>query len=342
MKILIIGCGSIGRRHAGNLRNLGVTDLLLFDATNERAETLAGEVKGRQMDALEQGFREKPDAALICTPTSLHLEFAFEALKHHCHLFVEKPISHSMEGVNALVEQAQARERILMVGYSFRFDPIVRQLRAALGDGRIGRVTSARFRSGSYLPRRHPWEDYRSGYGARRKLGGGVILDAIHELDLALWLLGQPETVYCAGGQFSDLEIDVEDTAEIMLSGRQSVVAIHLDYIQQPAARTCEIIGTRGQMRADLFARELDVFDGISCMWESNKGIGALEDMYVLEMRHFLDCIENQAAPEVNGAAALDSLLIAEAAKESMRSRLPVCFDEYAKHRTMLLSLARA
>lgn len=324
-----------------NLCRLGASDLLLLDVASERAEKLANELGSRHVNSLDEAFREKPDAAIICTPTSLHLDFAIEALRHGCDLFVEKPLSDSMDGVEELIEEAKRRSKILMAGYNFRFDPLVRRLRTALGEKRIGRVTSARFHCGSYLPWRHPWEDYRAGYGARRELGGGVILDAVHELDLALWFLGRPETVYCCGGKLSELEIDVEDCAEIMLIYSHGVVSIHLDYIQQPAARTCEFIGTHGQIKADLYGREMHLFDGISRSWESRKGIGALEDMYALEMRSFLDCIENQTAPEVDGTTAAESLLLAEAAKESMRSGKPVRYEEFAKSNGARLHLAR-
>ncbi|MGH9865423.1 MAG: Gfo/Idh/MocA family protein, partial [Candidatus Acidiferrales bacterium] len=262
MKILVIGCGSIGRRHAQNLRNLGVDDLVLHDVDGAREENLARELQVRCVDTLGRAYDEHPDAVLICAPTSLHLELATEALEHDCHLFIEKPISHSMAGVDGFLDEVENRKRMLLVGYNFRFDPLVKTVREWLDEGRMGRVISARFHFGSYLPWRHPWEDYRAGYGARKDLGGGVILDAIHELDLALWMFGQPETVYCAGGRYSDLEIDVEDVAEILLSYLDKIVSIHLDSVQRPAERCCKITGTDGQICADLFARTLRHFDG--------------------------------------------------------------------------------
>ena len=89
-----------------------------------------------------------------------------------------------------------------------------------------------------------------------------MILDAIHEIDTALCPFGKPETIYCVGSMYSDLEIDVEDTAAIALTYSHRVVSIHLDSVQRPAERWLEIIGTAGRIEGDLFARSLRYFDG--------------------------------------------------------------------------------
>ncbi|MFI5127138.1 MAG: Gfo/Idh/MocA family protein [Candidatus Acidiferrales bacterium] len=318
MKILVIGCGSIGRRHAQNLRELGVDDLVLYDADRDRSKSVARDLQVRWVRTLDRAYEEQPDATLICVPTSLHLEVATEALRHDCHLFIEKPISHSMAGVDEFLEEVEDRKRVLLVGYTFRFDPLVETVREWVAERRVGRVVSARFHFGSYLPARHPWEDYRVGYGAQNNLGGGVILDAIHELDLALWMFGEPETIYCAGGKFSDLEIDVEDVAEILLRYPDKIVSIHLDSVQRAPERFCEITGTRGQIRADLFARTLRYFDGETCAGQSGGDYCAIDEIYKHEMRHFLDCLDGRATPAVDGKTAAQSLELAEDVRKSM------------------------
>jgi predicted dehydrogenase len=324
MQVLVIGCGSIGRRHAQNLRELGVDDLVLYDADRDRSKSVARELQARWVRTVDCGYEDQPDAALICAPTSLHLELATEALEHDCHLFVEKPISHSMAGVDGFLEEVENKGRVLLVGYNFRFDPLVQTLGEWVTDGRVGRVVSARFHFGSYLPSRHPWEDYRVGYGARKNLGGGVILDAIHELDLAMWMFGEPETIYCAGGKFSDLEVDVEDVAEILLSYSDKAVSIHLDSLQRPPERYCEIIGTSGQIRADLFRRTLRYFDGEARAWQLGDDYGALDETYKHEMRHFLDCVDGRATSAVDGNTAAQSLELAEDVRKSMERNLRV------------------
>jgi predicted dehydrogenase len=222
-----------------------------------------------------------------------------------------------------LLIQAESQQRVFLVGLNLRFDPLLQQLEAWLEEQRIGQVASARFHFGSYLPWRHPWEDYRVGYGARSELGGGVILDAIHEIDLSLWLFGMPTWVYCVAGTFSDLEIDVEDIAELVLSYSRHVVSIHLDYVQRPPQRWCEILGTKGQIQGDLVSRTLRLYSE-NRQWDTYEPPCSADEVYILEMQHFLDCIAGNARPAVNGYVASRSLMAAVAAKESAESGLPV------------------
>lgn len=331
MRILIVGCGSIGKRHARNLRALGVQDLLLFDPNKDRAEAVAHEIAARSVPFVEQAYGESPNLALVCAPTSLHLPLAWEAFLRGCDIFIEKPFSDSMQGVADFVEAAESGQRLLVVGYNFRFDAVMNQVQRWICEGKVGHVTSARFHFGSYLPSRHPWEDYRCGYGARRELGGGVILDAVHELDMAIWLFGMPETIYCVGGKYSDLAIDVEDTAEIVMSYADKVVAVHLDYVQRPAERWCEIIGTAGRIQADVFAHTARYFDAESRTWRHAEGVETLEDSYKAEMKHLIDCVEGRAKPIVDGRAAAQSLLLADEARASMESGSPVAVRAVAE-----------
>ncbi len=269
---------------------------------------------------LDTAYACKPHAALICVPTSLHLPLARQAWAHGCHVFVEKPLSHTLAGVGEFLDEVGSGGRVLLVGYNLRFDPMVQRLKDWVDGSAVGHPVSARLHFGSHLPSRHPWEDYRVGYGARRDLGGGVILDAIHEIDYALWLFGMPTGVSCTAGTFSDLEIDVEDVAEIALSYPGCVVSIHLDYVQQPHRRWCEIIGTKGFVTGDLVGRTLALHRDPEGLPEVYEPECSADEVYAREMAHFLDCIDGRSAPAVDGAVAMQSLLVADAAKQSAES----------------------
>lgn len=327
MRIAIIGCGSIGRRHATNLHEMGGNELLLVDPAFSRAQALAQELNAKAFCAFEDAYPEAPELAMICSPTRLHLEAAWQAIEIGCDVFVEKPLSDSMTGVSELVDAAERRGCVLFAGYNFRFDPIVVQAREWAKEGKAGHITSARFHFGSYLPCRHAEEDYRKGYGARRDLGGGVILDAVHEFDLAIWFFGMPRAIYAHGGSYSNLEIDVEDTAEIVMSYEGSVVSIHLDYLQMPAQRRLEFIGTKGSIRADLFERTVEYFDGVAQAWQRSECESNLDASYKSEMRHVMECVERRTRPMVDGRTAMQSLLLADKAKRSIGSGLAVSVD---------------
>jgi hypothetical protein len=157
---------------------------------------------------------------LVTGPTSLHLPVATAAAEAGCHLFVEKPLADTTEGLERL-EQALARHRrSLMVGYMLRFHPLLRQVKDWLADGTLGRPLHWRSTWGEYLPDWHPWEDYREGYAARRELGGGPALTFSHDIDLALWLFGPVEQGSSMTMPASPLRMDVPAGVDLLLRHR--------------------------------------------------------------------------------------------------------------------------
>lgn len=328
--VLVIGCGSIGQRHIGNLCQLGVVRILVHDPDVARMEAVVAKQPVQTCATIEEAYRAKPQAVLVCAPSRFHLSIAREAILHDCDVFVEKPLSHTLDGVDEVLELAHARGRIIMLGYNMRFNPCGLQIKAWLDDHRIGRVISARLHVGSYLPWRHPWEDYRIGYGAQQALGGGVLLDAIHELDYAVWLFGVPEEVFCLSGHFSDLEVDTEDVAELLFRyPDRKVVSIHLDYLQRPHQRWCELIGGDGVIHMDFVKGRGRLVEGDSRKETPFESPFQAGQDYVEEMRHFLACVARRAVPPADGVVGRQSLVIARAAHESALKHQPVALASY-------------
>jgi predicted dehydrogenase len=319
MTVLVVGCGSIGLRHARNLRAQGV-ELLVVDADHRRAEICAKEVDAKVCGSLPEALALQPAAAFICTPSRLHLSAAMQAIQAGCDVFVEKPITDEMAGVADLAAAADAAGRIVMVGYNLRFHPVLEQARRWFMEGRIGHVVSARLHVAEYLPGRHPGEDYRQTYAAQKRLGGGVILDAIHEIDYCIWFFGMPQTVSCVCGKFSAMEMDVEDTAEILLSYDRMVVSINLNYLQRPRRRWCELVGTEGTIACDLVAGSARLYQPSATEPELFAPAFRFDELYVREAEHFLTCVQERRDPVVDVEIGAQSLLIAECAKEASRS----------------------
>ena len=230
VKILIAGLGSIGRRHLRNLVTLGETDIVLL--RSHRATLPDDELVGYPVETeITSALRKhRPQAVVVANPTALHLDVAVPAARTGCAILLEKPISASMKGV-ARFRSAIARSGTrVLVGFQFRFHPALLRAREVIRDGGIGRILSAHVHFGEYLPAWHPWEDYRKSYAARAQLGGGVLLTQCHALDYLPWLIGLPEAVSGFVGRLSDLDIDVDDTAEIVLRlAGGALGTIHLD-----------------------------------------------------------------------------------------------------------------
>lgn len=324
-RLAVIGCGSIGRRHLKNLGSLGA-DLIAADPDPARRDQVSQELGIECFETAAEAFEGGADAALICTPTAMHLDPALTAAQQGLHLFIEKPIAATLEGVDELAGVVRDKDLIALVGCNMRWHPGPAAAKSDVVSGKIGRVLGARFEFGYYLPDWHPQEDYRLGYSARSELGGGVLLDAIHEIDLCRWIMGDPVEVSCFADQVSSLEIDTEDLAEMLLRfGSGALGGIHLDYLQRSYHRSIRVIGEQGTTEWDWQAGYRRYSDGAWSEWERFEWDS--NDMYVAEMQHFLRCLSGEEAPEQTIDDARAALAIVVAAKESSRLGTRVRLD---------------
>lgn len=338
MKALFVGLGAIGQRHLRNLRRLrgdaidviawrarGLPHFITDELTIERDIDLHGHYGIRLVPTLEAGLAERPAVTFVCNPSSLHVPVAFAALRAGSHIFVEKPLSNSMVGVETLVAEAARCRRVGYVGYQLRFHPAICRLRDALQSGAIGRIVAVRAFVGEYLPNFHRYEDYRSTYAARHDLGGGVVLSQIHELDYLSLLFGMPRRLLAIGGHLSDLEIDVEDVAAILLdcgdSQRTLPISLQMDFVQQPGARGCEVIGSEGKIIMNLLAPSLVQFgmDGAEVYREAWPSFDR-NTLFLDQLRHFLAACEGKESPRCTLADGARSLTIALAVLRSLES----------------------
>lgn len=321
MRILIAGLGAIGQRHARNLRAVCGDRLELLAYRRRRlphviteslqrddAQDVESALAVRSFTELDEALSLRPDAVFVCTPTSQHLDIAQRAADAGCHLFIEKPVSHTLEGVDRLQATVDAKGVVALVGCQWRFHPSVRRLRDEIRSGRLGVLRGAAIEYAEYLPDWHPYEDYRTSYAARADLGGGVVLTQIHDYDLACWLFGRPARVRASGGRVSDLELDVEDSVDATLEGGTCPVRISQTFASKERRRVVSVVGDRGLLEVDL----LNVPG-----YERNQ-------MFVDEVRHFVACIAGTERPLIPLQEGVEVLRVALAVKESMRQRRTV------------------
>jgi predicted dehydrogenase len=277
----------------------------------------------RAYDSLDDALDQKPDAIFICNPPDMHMNIALTAAKKGCPLFIEKPLSHNYDQVDELIELVESQNLVSFVGYQMRFHPCLQKVQALLEQKAIGEIQSISVEIGEYLPGFHPYEDYRKAHESHQERGGGVILSQIHELDYIYWLFGFPNRVFAMGGHLSSLAIDSEDTASILMEynmeGRSIPVHLHQDFIQRPPTGTCRIIGDAGKIMIDLRAPAVNVFDRQGCLAETSLYEGFQRNQLFLdEMKHFLECLRRKKTPLVTVRAGADTLRMALAARESL------------------------
>lgn len=319
---LVVGCGSIGLRHIRNLAALGVADVAAVDPAGDRRAQAAA-AGATPVETLDAGLARGPRLALICTPPHLHLASAAAALAAGVHVFVEKPIAASLDGVDELLARAEMAGLVVAVGYNLRFHAGLRQLKALLDEGRIGRLLAVSAEFGQFLGDWRPGRDYRSGYNAFASQGGGIVLDGSHEIDYVRWIVGGISAVSAVTGRIGDLAIEAEDIGLLVLRFESGVVGhIHVDSLQRGYSRWCKLIGSTG-----------------SLVWEFRKGVRLIgtdggetdypiapdvNDMYLDELRHVLRCVRGEERPLVTGEDGRQVLAIALAARQASADRREV------------------
>lgn len=329
MKFLIAGYGSIGRRHMQNLLTLGEHDIVLYRSNLSTLPT--DELAGYPVETdLRAALAHRPDAVIISNPTALHLDVAIPAAESGAHLLIEKPISHSLRRIPDLERALRHGGGLALTGFQFRWHPTLKLARQILDDGVIGNVVSVRANWGEYMPGWHPWEDYRKSYSARPELGGGVVLTLCHPFDYLRWLSGEVKSLYAMTSRRGGLDLEVEDTAEISLRFASGTLgSLHLDYVRRPGAHRLEFVGSQGTLTWDNDGGILRLYRAGDRTWEQYTPPEVFErnDLFLAEMRHFLDVIRGEAQPVCTLDDGIQALKLALAAYESAEDHREVQFD---------------
>jgi predicted dehydrogenase len=298
VKFLIVGLGSIGERYVRNLTALGYKDVDVLRRQRRPPRTVSDSDFTTLTD-LNVALERRPDAVILGNPTALHIPVAIAAANAGAHLLIEIPLAASFEGIDELAAVVRRRRLTVLMGHNLRFHPCVQAIRALVHDGAVGQPIVGRAEFGEYLPGCHPWEDYRQGYSARADLGGGAILTSIHEIDFLQWILGPITDVAAMTARGGGLDLDVEDTAGILMRHAGGAMSeVHLDFIAPIYTRGCRITGRDGAIEWHLRGSAVQVcrhgdqaFTPVFTMPPFD-----FNQTYLDEIRHFVDCIEGRAS----------------------------------------------
>jgi predicted dehydrogenase len=248
LKILLVGLGSIGKRHLRNIISIGYNEIDIVSRSGILPEEFAALTVHKTVEeAVEQN---KYDAAVLCVPTAQHLPAFKELVLAEIPLiYLEKPVSHSYEGIDEIVQLLEQNRNKVVVGFDMHYDLGLLKVKELLDSGTIGKLVSANAQVGQYLPDWRPHEDYSKGMSAKRETGGGVMLDLVHEFDYLHWLVGDAKTIASFNKNSGALQIETEDIAEVMVRFTNGVLGtIHLDYLQQKLVRNCLFTGSEGSI----------------------------------------------------------------------------------------------
>lgn len=293
MKVLVVGYGSIGKRHVKNL--LLIKNIEIIICSKQEISNFSPQIKIKKH--ISECIKEKPNIAIICNESSYHVKTALRLAKYGIDLFIEKPLGISQTDTNELIKVIKKNKIISQMGCQLRFHKCIKEMKKAILKNQIGKIISARVECGSYLPDWHPHEDYKKSYAAINNLGGGVVFTNIHELDYLYWFFGDVNEVFSYVQNSKLLKISADDFAVGLLKFKNNIIVeIHLDYLQKDENRSCKIIGEKGIILWESKTNLVKLYDNKKRKWTDLYKLNNYDrnKMFEEEIKYFLSCVKNR------------------------------------------------
>lgn len=328
--LLVIGAGSVGRRHLRNFSTLGC-DVSAMDPRSDRLEEASAEVPlvHRFADlgsALQQS--SSFSGVVVCSPTKFHVDQCLASIEAGLPVFLEKPVSMDALSAERLVMAVQRTKIPLLLGYTYRWWPAILELKNRLEQKAVGKVLHVHCVMSAHLADWHPWERYQDFFMANRELGGGALLDESHFLDLMLWFFGMPNEVFARIEHLSALEIESDDNVDAWLVYKNGMrIMIHLDLYGRPHERSITIRGDQGTLHWTVDPNRLRYSKTAEPDWQDTFYTCERNEMFVDADKEFLDMLESGRAPSCSIEEGLDVIRAIEAMRQSSENAQTVIMD---------------
>jgi len=290
--ILVIGAGSVGERHLRNLLSLGFTEIHILRSRNLPLRTL-DIAQFIILHSPEEIRTNRYAFAIICSPTSLHLDQTLYCLERGIHVLVEKPLGHQPPDLEKFREIIRRENVCLQVAYMLHFHPLLQKAEAHIRSGQLGKLLHIHTHWGSYLPDWHPWEDHKHGYAARKSLGGGVALTLSHDLDIANHFAASPMLSMDRRLHHApQLDIETESIADFHIAYQNGITAhVHLNYIEKPERRYYGFICENGTIGLDYTQSVMHIHSAGKVEVHEAPGFER-NQMFLAELESFIACID--------------------------------------------------
>lgn len=316
--ILIVGTGSVGKRHAGNLHSLGCT-VSCVDPREDRLEEARKKIPVKAgYTCLEKALEKKENLAAVAvtSPPSFHVDQAIAALGKGIPVLLEKPVSPDLESAKKLQETVQGTGVPLLLGYTWRWWPPLGRVKDLLGQGMVGKLKFVKFTMSAHLADWHPWERYQDFFMASKALGGGALLDESHWLDLMLWFFGMPHKLFAQVEKISDLDIDTDDNVDMLVYYSDNMrVSIHLDLYGRPHEKSIQFIGDEGTLIWE--PNRIRIGKGMDPEWETEEFAYDRNDMFLGVAKEFLEVLDGKAVKTCTIDDGVRVLSVVDVARQS-------------------------
>ena len=321
--ILFLGLGGAGQRHLRILRERlpsvkmigvrrnGKTPILKPDFKVKEGTSLELEYGMFFFNSIDEAYKQEPDLIVIATPTCNHAESIIQAAKNGVDILVEKPGAMNINQAKAVISAVKKNKVGFFISYQRRFHPLVNRLKKVLDSKKIRKLMSVRVTISSYVPDWHPYEDFHDLYACRLDLGGGVLRTETHEIDFITWLFGIPKQIFSTGGCRGKFNIDVEDSANLLLDYDSFSVQMSMCFMQKKQERNFKFFGQEGWVELDLITQKLVVCYYGNKNRKEYEYIVNDDELFELQTDYFL----NQFTPSDNrylDALEMNSVIIEE------------------------------
>ena len=315
-RIVIVGYGSIGRKHCAYIRKLR-PDIEIILVHSKRSQELNKSLLSNHISlcTIEEAISIGVDGAIIASPASLHIEQASIFRLAAIPVLIEKPISDEVAKAEFFLNSSTRSDPPILVGYVLRYQASLIKFINVLNSKLIGTVKGVIIECRSYLPLWRPNTDYRKSVSAKRVLGGGALLELSHEIDYANWIFGPLQLLSSSLENSGKLQIDVEDKADLNFITTKGVpISIFLDFSSETTSRLCNVTSSEGKLSWNGLINEViwAPHNGNEVRWKFNSN---KDGMYLAQLEHFFQCIEMGVEPIIDPYDALSTLKIIELAR---------------------------
>ncbi|OUR92462.1 hypothetical protein A9Q81_16650 [Gammaproteobacteria bacterium 42_54_T18] len=258
---VVIGFGSISKRHCSNLKLL-YPDIKVYGMSSSgRLPIPLPDNTDEILTSIEDIIALNPNFVIVASPASHHKEHATRIINSGIPVLLEKPLAANLADAKSLVNCAKQSRTAVAVGYCLRYLSSSIKMKQLIDEHVLGKIYNININIGQFLPDWRPDKDYKDSVSANKSLGGGVLRELSHDIDYAQWLFGPLNFEFSILRTSQELELNVEDLADISLTTNSNAVCyIHMDFLQKYASRNCTIIGEKGRLDWDLIKNTIQFY----------------------------------------------------------------------------------
>jgi predicted dehydrogenase len=283
-RILIVGYGSAGRRyHKVIKKNFSSIKIKIFSLNKKNINKIFLKKNSEIKDF-------NPQLSIICIPATKRKKIIKFLIELKSHLLIEKPLDSNFKEAKKILGYAKKCRLIIKVGYNLRFLNSLKALNNFIKSKKLGKIYFADIFAGQNLMQWRKNSNYKYTVSAQKNLGGGVLLELSHEIDYANWIFGDFNKLFCKAFKASNLKINVEDTAKILLfSKNKYTISINIDFCRSDKIRKCFITGENGSLIWDGLKNKLIFFNPLKNKWENIFfKINNISDTYFLQLTEMI------------------------------------------------------